>query len=126
MVAEDCNVRGDRDLFRQASVNSHVEPIHAGVLPLVKAEIPDLHEFPLPGDRGSPQSRIDRFAAGSDAAAFSVASVSRSDSLVIPAALRALISLRLAALSIRRSNRRLSFWRLLKLSMVVSSSQAGL
>ena len=50
MVAEDSNVRGDRDLLRQASVSVHGEPIHVGVLPLVKAEIPDLHEFPLPAD----------------------------------------------------------------------------
>ena len=41
------SVRGDRDLLRQASVSAHVEPIHAGVLSLVKAEIPDLHEFPF-------------------------------------------------------------------------------
>jgi hypothetical protein len=34
-------------LLLQASVSAHVEPIHAGVLSLVKAEIPDLHEFPL-------------------------------------------------------------------------------
>jgi hypothetical protein len=67
---------------------------------------------------------VDRFPAGSDAAAFSVVSASRCDSLVIPAALRALISLRLAALSLWRSNRRISFWRFLKVSMVVSSSQA--
>jgi hypothetical protein len=69
---------------------------------------------------------VDRSAAGSDAAAFSVASVSRSDSLGIPAALRALISFRLAALSLWRSNRRISFYRFLKVSMVVSSSHTGL
>ena len=49
VVAEDCDVRGDRDLLRKASVSAHVKPIHAGVLPLVKAEVPDLHEFPLSG-----------------------------------------------------------------------------
>jgi len=47
MVAEDGNVCGDRDLLRQASVSSNIEPIHAGILSLVKAEIPDLHEFPF-------------------------------------------------------------------------------
>src|SRR5215472_12891350 len=31
MVAEDCDVRADRDFFRRTSVNAHVEPIHAGV-----------------------------------------------------------------------------------------------
>jgi hypothetical protein len=49
VVAEDCDVRGDRDLLRKASVSARVKLIHAGVLPLVKAEIPDVQEFPLPG-----------------------------------------------------------------------------
>jgi hypothetical protein len=102
-------------------VTAHVEPIHAGVLRLVKAEIPNLQEFPLPGDRGWPQSVVDRSAAGSDGAAFSAPSASRSDSFGSPAALRALISLRLAALSLWRSNRRISFWRLLKVSIIFSS-----
>jgi len=47
MVAEDYHVRSDRDLLRQLSVSANVEPIHAGILSLVKAEIPDLHEIPL-------------------------------------------------------------------------------
>jgi hypothetical protein len=47
VVAEDCNVRSDRDFICHASVSAHVEPIHAGVLPLVKAEIPNLQELPL-------------------------------------------------------------------------------
>jgi hypothetical protein len=38
-------------LLDQAAVSAHVEPIQAGVLCLVKAEIPDVHEFPLSGDR---------------------------------------------------------------------------
>ena len=37
MVAEDGNIRGDRDFLRQLSVNANVEPIHAGILSLVKA-----------------------------------------------------------------------------------------
>ena len=41
----------------------------------------------------------------------------------MPLALRALIAMRLAALSRWRSNRRISFWRFWKVSMVVSSSQ---
>jgi hypothetical protein len=69
---------------------------------------------------------VDSSAAESDGAAFSIASVSRPDSVAIPAALRALISLRLAALSRRSPNRHISFWRFLKVSMVVSSSQAVL
>jgi hypothetical protein len=37
-------------LLRQPVGSVHVEPIDAGVLTLVKAEISDLHGFPLPGD----------------------------------------------------------------------------
>jgi len=48
VVAEDKHVRNDRDLFRLLSVSANVEPIHAGILSLVKAEIPDLHEIPFP------------------------------------------------------------------------------
>jgi hypothetical protein len=47
MVAEDCDVRGDRDVLRQPSVTTNVEPIHARVLSLVKATISDLHENPF-------------------------------------------------------------------------------
>ena len=49
MVAEDGNIRGDRDLLRQVSVSAHVELRHVRVLSRLKAEIPDLHEFPLFG-----------------------------------------------------------------------------
>ena len=48
MVAEDCDVRGDRELFRQASFRAHLKTVHAGILSLVKPEISDLHEFPFP------------------------------------------------------------------------------
>jgi hypothetical protein len=47
MIAEDCHIRRDRDLPGHAPLDVHVEQIHAGVLPLVKPEIPDVHEFPL-------------------------------------------------------------------------------
>jgi len=50
MIAEDCEVRGDGNLLRQPVGSVHVEPIDAGVLTLVKAEISDLHGFPLPCD----------------------------------------------------------------------------
>jgi hypothetical protein len=43
-VTEDCDVGRDRDLLREASVSTNVEPIHAEILSLVKTEIPDLHE----------------------------------------------------------------------------------
>jgi len=36
------------------SASLNVEPIHARVLPLVKAEIPDLHEISFNGHQGSP------------------------------------------------------------------------
>jgi hypothetical protein len=106
--AKHCDVRRDRDLLRKASVSAHVEPIYAEVLSLVKAEIPDLQEFPFRAIENRLNLQSIATSAGSDAAAFSVASVSRSDSVGIPAALRALISLRLAALSVWRSNRHIS------------------
>jgi hypothetical protein len=54
MVAEDCHVGSDRDFLHRPSVSLNVEPIHAGILPLVKAEIPDLYEISFTGHRGSP------------------------------------------------------------------------
>jgi hypothetical protein len=64
---------------------------------------------------------IDRSAGAGEA--FSVASASRFGSLVIKAALRTFVSWRFAAFSLRRSKRRSSFWRFLKVSMVVSSPE---
>jgi len=53
MVAEDYHVGTDRHFFRRLSASLNVEPIHARVLPLVKAEIPDLHEISFNGHQGS-------------------------------------------------------------------------
>jgi hypothetical protein len=45
MNAENRHVRGDRDLVRRTPLNVDLEPVYARVLPLVKAEIPDLHDL---------------------------------------------------------------------------------
>src|SRR6516225_3143669 len=49
MKPEEIHVSGDRELPARLTLLAHIELISAGVLPLVKAEIPDLHEFPLSG-----------------------------------------------------------------------------
>ena len=47
LVPKDRDVCSDRDLLCSASVTPHVEPIHAGVLFLIEAKVPDLHRFPF-------------------------------------------------------------------------------
>ena len=48
-IRADDHVGSDRDLLHRLSACVDVEPIHVGILPLVKAQIPDLHEISFDG-----------------------------------------------------------------------------
>ena len=52
VVTEDYHVGSDRDFLHRSCVSLNVKPIHAGILRLVKVEIPDLHEISFPGQGG--------------------------------------------------------------------------
>ncbi len=57
-IAKNRHVRRNNDLFRQAAAGQDFEAIHTGAQRLVKADIPDFHEF-FPSRR-SENRRIQR------------------------------------------------------------------
>ena len=56
--ADECYVGSDRELSRHPSVSANVQSMHAGILSLVTAEMPDLYEIPFRAieDRLNPSS----------------------------------------------------------------------
>src|SRR5438093_10016626 len=107
MNAEDIHVGHDRELPRRQTLLAHIKLISAGVLPLLKSHVPNLHKTPF----GADWTSLAQFDSGKPAsvgageASVGVSVLSSSGGLAIPAALRAFCSLRFSAFSLCLSSR---------------------